>query len=130
MYNVVLAGNSGEELTLPVTPEKVKISAECEIIKYKNYWKGTVLSKGFMQPRVLKFESIIPAVKSDSDLHIISDVYGFECIEKIEKWRKQRDSIRIIIKEMAIDSRWIIGIFEYEVGKGGIIRFELEATEV
>lgn len=130
IYNITLVGNGNEELTLPVTPERIKITSECEVRKYDNFWRGPILKKGFMQPRELKLESFIPSIDSETDSHVLSKYFGFACVNKIESWRKSQSSIRIIIKEMEIDTKFIIGSFNYEAGKGGLIWYTLEATEV
>ena len=40
IYNITLVGNGNEELTLPVTPERIKITSECEVRKYDNFWRN------------------------------------------------------------------------------------------
>lgn len=130
IYNITLVGSGGEELILPVTPERIKVTSECEVRKYENFWRGTVIRKGFMQPRELKIESFIPAVQTEADLHIVSKTLGYECVNKIESWRQSLTSVRIIVSEMKIDAQFVIGSFNYEAGKGGLIWYSLEAVEV
>lgn len=124
--DVFLSINNREEvLQLPVVPSGFKVNNPHKNNTYETISQGDIKLIGLEGLKSLSIASFFPM----KDYYFLRDrtYKGWEYVEMIERWKKRRIPIRLIITETPIN--WAVSLegFTYSVDDGtGDLKFNMD----
>ena len=97
----ILTMDRSDQIQLPVVPPEIAMEYESEHIVYNTIRQGEINLLGLEKLTHLTIESFFPI--SERPYSRNKDMFGWEYVEKLRQWQKDRIPVRVIFTDTPIN---------------------------